>query len=46
MDSRWEHKRVEDKVVTVVAFGGPKVELHTGEKLASFLLMKDYRRVH
>ncbi|SMB83091.1 hypothetical protein SAMN00790413_04256 [Deinococcus hopiensis KR-140] len=37
---------MEDKVVTVVAFGGPKVELHTGEKLASFLLMKDYRRVH
>ncbi|SMB85871.1 hypothetical protein [Deinococcus hopiensis] len=46
VDSRWAHKHHEDRVVTVVAFDGPKVELHTGEKLASFLLMKDYRRVH
>lgn len=32
--SRWEHKHHEDRVVTVVTFDGPKVELHTGEKLA------------
>ncbi|SMB81750.1 hypothetical protein [Deinococcus hopiensis] len=43
VDSWWEHKHLEDKVVP---FDGPKVELHTGEKLASFLLVKDDRRVH
>ncbi|MEF2279889.1 hypothetical protein V3W47_16470, partial [Deinococcus sp. YIM 134068] len=44
--SRWEHKRQEDRIVTVVAYDGPSVDLHTGEKLSSFLLSKDYRRVH
>lgn len=44
--SRWEHKRQEDKVVTVVSFDGPKVELHNGEKLVAFVFTKDYKRVH
>ena len=29
--SRWEHKRIDDKVVTIVALHGGHVELHNGE---------------
>jgi len=44
--SRWEHKRLPDEVVTLVAVKGGKVELHNGKELASYLLLKDFQRVH
>lgn len=43
--TRWEHKKIQDKIVTIVGIDGGKVELHTGECLLSYLLTRDYRRV-
>ena len=44
--SRWEHKRIDDKVVTIVALHGGHVELHNGETMLSYQLTRDYRRVN
>jgi hypothetical protein len=44
--SRWEHKHTKDKVVTIVDITGGKVELHSGETFLSYMLTRDYQRVH
>lgn len=44
--TRWEHKRKEGVVVSIVDLHGPIVELDTGEQLMSMYLTKDYRRIH
>jgi hypothetical protein len=44
--SRWENKRNPEEIVTVVAFDGPKVELHNGKILSSLELYRFYHRVH
>lgn len=44
--TRWEHKKIEDKVVTIVDITGGKVELHNGETLLSYMLTRDYKRVN
>ncbi|RJF74964.1 hypothetical protein D3875_02915 [Deinococcus cavernae] len=43
--SRWEHRRQQDKVVTVVGIKSGKVEFHNGEQVLAYQLTKDYRRV-
>ena len=44
--TRWEHKKIQDKIVTIVDIDGGKVELHTGETLLSYMLTRDYKRVN
>ncbi|MVN88610.1 hypothetical protein GO986_17885 [Deinococcus sp. HMF7620] len=44
--TRWEHKKIADRIVTVVHLDGGHVELHTGERMLSFLLHKDFKRVN
>ncbi|MBZ9752976.1 hypothetical protein K7W42_19240 [Deinococcus sp. HMF7604] len=44
--TRWEHKKIADRIVTVVHLEGGHVELHTGERMLSFLLHKDFKRVN
>ena len=44
--TRWEHKKIDDKIVTIVEIAGGKIELHNGETILSYVLVRDYKRVN